>query len=56
MTMAISSSVELELVGDAGVLSDLAAGHAEGVDLLAADQVDLQFHDPPVGFRPRHKG
>jgi hypothetical protein len=32
---------ELELVQDAGVEGDLAAGHAKGVDLLAADQVDL---------------
>jgi hypothetical protein len=32
---------ELELVQDAGVERDLAAGHAKGVDLLAANQVDL---------------
>ena len=32
---------ELELLQDAGVKSDLAAGHAESVDLVGADQVDL---------------
>lgn len=41
MIMAISSSVSLSLVDDAGVEGDLAAGHAERVDLLAADEVDL---------------
>ncbi len=37
---------ELELVQDAGVEGDLAARHAEGVDLFAADQVDLPFPLP----------
>ena len=32
---------ELQLVDDAGEDGDLAAGHAEGVDLVGADQVDL---------------
>jgi hypothetical protein len=37
MIMATSSSSS----EDAGVEGDLAAGHAEGVDLVAAEQVDL---------------
>lgn len=40
---------ELKLVEDAGVEGDLAAGHAPGVDLLAADQVDLPA--PALGAR-----
>ena len=41
ITIATSSSVSLQLVEDAGEEGDLAARHAEGVDLLAADQVDF---------------
>ena len=32
---------ELQLIEDAGVEGDLAAGHAKGIDLLAAQQVDF---------------
>jgi hypothetical protein len=38
---------KLQLVDDARVEGDLAARHAEGIDLLAADQVDL----PAPGIR-----
>ena len=41
MIIATSSSVSCSFWQDAVVEGDLAAGHAEGVDLLAADQVDL---------------
>ena len=39
----------LERVENAGIERDLAAWHAKGVDLLAADQVDLPF--PLFGAR-----
>ena len=45
---------ELELVDDAGVEGDLAAGHAKRVDLLAADQIDLPA--PLAGARVPLRG
>ena len=40
---------ELERVQDAGVKSNLAAGHAPGIDLVAANQIDLPL--PALGAR-----
>ena len=43
MIMATSSSLSCSCCRDAVVEGDLAARHAEGVELLAADDVDLHF-------------
>src|SRR2546428_14044606 len=45
---------QLELLEDAGVERDLAAGHAPRVDLRRGEDIPLPF--PPRRVRPEHAG